>query len=254
MKKRLLAGLTAAVLAAVGTVLVCSADSGSKVIVMTIDNPVMTVDGEEVNIDESGTSPVIINGRTLVPIRAVAEALGAEVSWNDETKEITITAADNTAEEKTVETAAETVETEQNEEASEGKILTVYFSMPEDDEVDAVSSASKVVADGELYGSVEYLANTVQKTAGGDIFRIETVREYPSDHEELVDLADNELRSNERPELASSIENFDEYDTVFVGYPIWWGDMPMAVYSFFDEYDFSGKTIIPFSSHGGSRL
>ena len=80
------------------------------------------------------------------------------------------------------------------------------------------------------------------------------MQDYPTLNEPLVDLADEELANDARPELSTHIDNLDEYDTVFVGYPIWWGDMPMPLYSFFDEYDFSGKTIIPFSSHGGSRL
>lgn len=68
----------------------------------------------------------------------------------------------------------------------------------------------------------------------------------------LVDLAAQEQDDNARPDIKDSIENPEQYDTVFVGYPNWWGDMPMILYSFFDEYDFSGKTIIPFNTHGGS--
>ena len=61
-----------------------------------------------------------------------------------------------------------------------------------------------------------------------------------------------EQDENARPAIAGQIENLDQYDTVFIGYPNWWGDMPMILYSFFDNYDFSGKTIIPFNTHGGS--
>ena len=85
--------------------------------------------------------------------------------------------------------------------------------------------------------------------AGGDLFSIRTSVVYPADGGELIDYA-----AQERPELTTHIENLDGYDTIFIGYPNWWADLPMAVYSFFDEYDFSGKTIIPFNVHNGSRF
>lgn len=79
-------------------------------------------------------------------------------------------------------------------------------------------------------------------------------RQRPADGRELIDYAAEEQDENARPELTSQIENLDQYDTIFVGYPNWWADMPMVMYSFFEEYDFSGKTIIPFNVHNGSRF
>ena len=73
-----------------------------------------------------------------------------------------------------------------------------------------------------------------------------------ADGGQLIDYAATEQDENARPEMTEHIENLDQYDTVFIGYPNWWADLPMAVYSFFDEYDFSGKTIIPFNVHNGS--
>lgn len=132
------------------------------------------------------------------------------------------------------------------------KILVAYFTMPEDGS-DADAGASRVVtADGKVQGNVEHFANIIAEETGADMFRIETSQQYPGEHEPLVDQAAQERDSGARPELASHIENFDDYDTVFIGYPIWWYDMPMAMNTFFEEYDFNGKTIIPFSSHGGS--
>ena len=90
--------------------------------------------------------------------------------------------------------------------------------------------------------------------AGGILFSIRTSVVYPADGGELIDYAAQEQEENARPELTTHIENLDGYDTIFIGYPNWWGDLPMAVYSFFDEYDFSGKTIIPFNVHNGSRF
>ena len=127
-----------------------------------------------------------------------------------------------------------------------GKNLVVYFSMP--DNVDD----STVVIDGETLGNTQYMAYVIQETVGADIFRIEPETSYPTDHDELVDIAREEQSNNARPAIKDTIENFDTYENIFVGYPNWWGDMPMILYSFFDEYDFSGKTIIPFNTHGGS--
>ncbi|BCZ27456.1 flavodoxin [Claveliimonas bilis] len=134
----------------------------------------------------------------------------------------------------------------------DGNILIAYFSVPETDGTDTVAGASRVVVDGEVLGNNQYIAQLIQQEAGGDLFRIETVQEYPGTHDELLDFAYNELSENARPELASQIENLDDYDVIFLGYPNWNADLPMPLYTFLEEYDFSGKTIIPFTAHGGS--
>ncbi len=144
------------------------------------------------------------------------------------------------------------VATEPAKESS--KILVCYFSFPETDSTDASSGASRVVVDGEMKGAMHYMAEIIADTTGGDLFRIETVQDYPGTHEPLVDQAADEKADSARPELSTHIENLDAYDTIFIGYPNWWADMPMPLYTFLEEYDFSGKTIIPFNSHGGSRF
>ena len=160
-----------------------------------------------------------------------------------------------------VQNADNTVLTGANQEDKEpemletGKILVVYFSMPETASPDNMTTEednSTVVINGEVLGNTQYMAQVIQQTAGGDIFRIEPTTPYPTDHRTLVDLAAEEQDNNARPAIAAQIENFADYDTIFVGYPNWWGDMPMIMYTFFEEYDFSGKTIIPFNTHGGS--
>lgn len=144
-------------------------------------------------------------------------------------------------------------ETALSDDDNEGsKILIAYFTVPETDGVDTVASASRVVKNGEVLGNTQYIAGIIQDTLGGDLFKIETVQEYPGSHSPLLDFAYNEKNENARPELSSHIENFDEYDVVLVGYPNWNADLPMPLYTFFEEYDFSGKTIIPFVTHGGS--
>ena len=115
-----------------------------------------------------------------------------------------------------------------------------------------MASASRVVENGQVLGNVEFIAQAIQQAVGGELFAIETVQEYPGTHDELLDFAYNELRENARPELASQIANPDQYDVIFLGYPIWNADLPMPMYTFLDTYDLSGKTVIPFTAHGGS--
>lgn len=133
-------------------------------------------------------------------------------------------------------------------------ILIAYFAVAENSDVDAVSSASVAEVDGEAKGLLRIVAEDIQSVTGGDLFSIQTSVDYPGDVNELIDYALEEQEEDARPELTSHIENLNQYDTIFVGYPLWWYDLPQVMYSFFDEYDFSGKTIIPFDVHNGSRL
>lgn len=154
--------------------------------------------------------------------------------------------------------SAEQTPTEDQETADtteSGKSLVVYFSMPETTDPDNMTQEednSVVVIDGEVLGNTQYVAYVIQENIGADIFRIEPETPYPTDHDTLVDLAAEEQDNNARPAIKDSIENLEQYDTIFIGYPNWWGDMPMILYSFFDQYDFSSKTIVPFNTHGGS--
>lgn len=101
-------------------------------------------------------------------------------------------------------------------------------------------------------GNTQSVAERIAERTGSAIFRIETVEEYPDNYNELLDVARAEQREGARPELSTHIGNIDQHDVIFLGYPNWWGDMPMALYSFLDEYDLSGKTILPFVTSGGS--
>lgn len=94
----------------------------------------------------------------------------------------------------------------------------------------------------------------IQKGTGGELFSIQTKTIYPANGEELIDYAAQEQDEDARPILTSEIKNLDQYNVVFIGYPTWWYDMPQALYSFFDTYDFSGKTIVPFNVHNGSQF
>lgn len=143
---------------------------------------------------------------------------------------------------------------ESNMSDNGSKILITYFTVPEADGVDTVAGASRVASESGVVGNTEFIANEVQKNIGGDLFKIETVQTYPNIHDDLLEFAYNEKNEDARPALISKIENMDDYDVVFVGYPNWNADLPMPLYTFFDEYDFSGKTIIPFVTHGGSSF
>ncbi len=146
------------------------------------------------------------------------------------------------------------VKKETNNETG-NKALVVYFSMPETNNPNNMTTDeanSTVVIDGKVLGNTQYVALLIQENTGADIFRLEPKIPYPTDHSTLVDLVKKERTENARPELAKSVDNLEQYDIIFLGYPNWWGDMPMIIYSFLDNYDLSGKIIIPFNTHGGS--
>lgn len=103
-------------------------------------------------------------------------------------------------------------------------------------------------------GNTEVAAKMIQEVTGGDLFHIESVTLYPEDYTKATEVAKEELRDNARPELTGQVEAMDSYDVIFLGYPNWWGTMPMPVFTFLEEYDLSGKTIIPFCTHEGSGM
>jgi flavodoxin len=127
------------------------------------------------------------------------------------------------------------------------KCLIAYFSRKGQNYVSGSIVELKV-------GNTETVANMIQKKTGGDLFHIESVTVYPKDYTETTEVAKNELRAKARPKLTGQVKNIATYDVIFVGYPNWWGTMPMPVYTFLESYDFSGKTIVPFCTHEGSGM
>ena len=101
-------------------------------------------------------------------------------------------------------------------------------------------------------GNTEQMAQFIQAETGGDLFQITPATPYTDDYNALLDIAQQEQGEDARPELAAQVENWDSYDVVFVGYPDWWSDAPMPVYSFLESYDWAGKTLVPFCTSGGS--
>lgn len=124
--------------------------------------------------------------------------------------------------------------------------LVVYFSAPDN------KDNSYVEINGERLGNTQYMAYVIQENTGADLFRIQPKTPYPTDHNALLKAAQEEIRQNAHPEIDGEIANFDSYDTIFVGYPNWNADMPYIMYTFFETYDFTGKTIVSFNTHGGS--
>ena len=103
-------------------------------------------------------------------------------------------------------------------------------------------------------GNTEMAAQEIQRQTGAELFQIVPAQPYTEDYNALLDIARQEQKANARPEIAGSVENFEEFDVIYLGYPIWHGDMPRILYSFLDAYDCSGKTIAPFVTSGGSGL
>lgn len=148
----------------------------------------------------------------------------------------------------------DTLENTEKERVSSGEnILIAYFSWADnavlDEDVDAVASPSVTAP-----GNVQQLAGWVQEETGGTLFPIQVTEPYPSDWDQCLERANQERGQDARPELAESVENMEDYDVVFLGYPNWWYGVPMALLSFLENYDLAGKQVYLFCSHGTGGL
>lgn len=175
------------------------------------------------------------------------------------------------AEEESQSSAAAEENTQTAQEAGQEHILIAYFSwadntVVEDEEaavqsalshyesigdsanysgVDAVASASVVAP-----GNTAQMAQWIQEYVGGEMFPIVVTETYPDNYDKCMERAADEKAQNARPELANHLDNIGDYDVIFLGFPNWWSSAPMAIFSFIEEYDLSGKTIVPFCAHG----
>lgn len=137
------------------------------------------------------------------------------------------------------------------------KILIAYFTWADNTEVedpssvdvDATTSASVLAP-----GNAAKMASWIQQEVGGDLHSIVVEDPYSSDYDECLDRAADEKADNARPALTSHVDNFEDYDVVFLGFPNWWYDLPMPVLTFVEEYDWSGKIVAPFVTHGTGGL
>ena len=159
----------------------------------------------------------------------------------DESKTEADTVAENDDKQSEPETSA--VESSMDQTTDGANILVAYFSRA--DENYSVGTIE--------VGNTQILAEYIVDEVGADSFHIETVTPYPAGYDECCDVAKQELNDKARSEITGSVD-MAQYDIVFLGYPIWWGDMPMAVYTFMESYDWSDKVVIPFCTHEGSGL
>ena len=127
---------------------------------------------------------------------------------------------------------------------STNKALVVYYSRTGENY--AVGNIAE--------GNTAIVAKMIAARTGADLFEIKTVKAYAADYNTCIEEAKKELRDDARPEIVGDVADFDQYDTVYVGYPIWWGVPPMCVFTFFEKHDWTGKTVKPFCTHEGSGL
>ena len=207
---------------------------------LTVDSKIAYYNNNSTELD---TAPVIVNGRTMLPVRFISESFGFDVDWNSESKVITISekAKDETTEETTEITTENVTVTEESTveqtDLSSSKVLVVYFSAT---------------------GTTEKIAEKIVGATNGDMYEIKAKVPYTSDdiNYNNIDCRAN-IEQNDpkaRPEIEGTVENMDNYDTVYIGYPIWWGDCPKIICTFMESYDFSNKTVIPFCTSGSSGI
>ncbi|MGP1365690.1 MAG: flavodoxin [Schwartzia sp. (in: firmicutes)] len=146
------------------------------------------------------------------------------------------TGADTSAQKETQTTASA---------RSDQRVLVVYFSRA-DENTGGVGYIEK--------GNTKILAEMIAERTHGDLFEIKTVKPYPKEYRPATEAAKQEKEENARPEIVGELPDLSKYDVVFLGYPIWWSDMPMPVYTFLDRENFAGKILLPFCTHEGSGL
>lgn len=131
-----------------------------------------------------------------------------------------------------------------NFESYKGKILIAYFSRTGENY--GVGTITK--------GNTEIVAECIQQKVGGELFHVEPAAAYPNNYDECVALAKKEKNANARPKVAKTLSSIQEYDVIFLGFPNWWSDMPMPMYTFIEQFDFNGKIVVPFCTHEGIGL
>lgn len=139
-------------------------------------------------------------------------------------------------------------DTNKTEMKTDKKIITLFFSM----KGETIAPGMKIV--NLEKGNTNVFAEYIQQAIGGDLFEIETTKQYSKDHFKMIEEAKAEMESGEKAQPRKWLENLTDYDVIFVGYPIWWGTYPPIINTFLEHYDLKGKTIIPFCTSEGSGL
>lgn len=266
-------------------------------VVLQVGNPMMTVNGTQQEIDAGrGTAPVIVNDRTLVPIRAVIEAMGGTAAWEEDTRTAVLTYENNQ-----IRLMLDSTTAYFNEEAytldvapaiindrtmlpirfiaerfqftvdwnGEEQLITITKPVqnsgnteepavtPEPEESDVPDNSHALVVYFSATGNTEALAQTIAETAGADLAEIIPSEPYTSDDLNYSNdscRANQEINSDARPAIEPLDADISQYDVILLGYPIWWGQCPPAVRTFLESYDLSGKTVMPFCTSGSSGI
>ena len=191
------------------------------------------------------TVPVIINDRTMLPIRFIAEGFNFDVQWDEATQVVTIT--------KNVQPTETAVPAPEPSAEPDSSPMPDATSSPSEKE-----ESTTLVAYFSNTGNTENIAKYISENLGADMYEIEAAQPYTSadlDYNNSSSRANREQNDDSaRPEIANGIDNMEQYDVIYLGYPIWWGQAPKIIYTFLESYDFSGKTIIPFCTSGSSGI
>ena len=286
MKKRL--SILLSVILCICGITIFSADTADTTVTLQINNPAMTVNGVDKEIDPgAGTAPIIINNRTLLPVRAVVEELGGTVDWDGSTQTVTLhygsdeiklvidslTAALNGTN-QTLDTApviindrtmlpirfiAESFKFHVDWSQATQTVTITKAAQPAEPIVPSDKEENKtLVAYFSNTGNTETIAAYISENLGADLYKIEAAQPYTSadlDYNNSTSRANTEQNDDSaRPEIANSLDSIEAYDVIYLGYPIWWGQAPKIISTFLESYDFSGKTIIPFCTSGSSGI
>lgn len=258
-------------------------------VILQIDNPVMTVNGTEYEVDPGrGTAPVIVGDRTLLPVRTIIESFGGGVAWDDENQTvilgygsdiITLVIESSTAylnetpvtldvapvllNERTMLPIRFIAESfgfgvEWNEGQQRVTVTNAVAVEPTPVPVETPQEAKTLVVYFSNTGNTKTIAEYISEELGADLFEIIPAVPYTSAD---LDYNDSSSRStieqndsSSRPEIANTVENMEQYDTIYLGYPIWWGRAPQIISTFLESYNFDGKTIVPFCTSASSGI
>lgn len=269
-----------------------SAPAAATEIALQINNPNMTVNGEAKPIDDQGTAPILVNDRTLLPVRAIVEEMGGTVLWDEENQRVTLTYGEDVLtleidnpvaycndEAKTLDVAPAIINDRTMmpirfiaesfgfavDWAEDTQTVTVSKAngQPEAEEQPAATAppaeenSGTLVAYFSCTNNTEGIAKHIAEGLGADIYEIAPEIPYTeADLDYNTDCRANREQNDEsaRPGISGSVENMARYDKIYLGYPIWWGNAPKIIFTFLESYDFSGKTIIPFCTSGSSPI
>ena len=167
-------------------------------------------------------------------------------------------ACNNVSDERSTSTAITTVQTDSSVSETENTIAPDVGTTTADETTGSVETTEEYSKVLVVYfshtGTTKAVSEYLHGIVGGDLIELEPVNPYPEGYSDALDPAKQEQIDNARPEIANTIEHFESYEVIYLGYPIWWGTTPMIINTFLESYDFTGKTVIPYATSGGSGI